>query len=134
MKIGELAKLSGLSASRIRFYEARGLIRQVERLANGYRRYPQQVLPTLRITQCAQHAGFSLEELKFLLPDTTTGEFKHDELLTGLEHKIEQIDVMQLHLEQSKAKLLGLMETIQDRPAGMTCDANAHRVLASLKH
>ncbi|EJM49414.1 putative transcriptional regulator [Pseudomonas sp. GM48] len=29
MKIGELAQQSGLTASRIRFYEAQGLIRQV---------------------------------------------------------------------------------------------------------
>jgi DNA-binding transcriptional MerR regulator len=29
MKIGELAKLSGLTASRIRFYEASGLIQAV---------------------------------------------------------------------------------------------------------
>jgi DNA-binding transcriptional MerR regulator len=134
MKIGELAKLSGLSASRIRFYEARGLIHHVERLANGYRRYPQQVLETLRIIQCAQHAGFSLEELKLLLPDTATGELKRDQLLAGLKHKIEQINLMQLHLAQSKAKLLGLVETIQEGPAGMTCDANNRRVLASLQH
>ena len=39
MNIGELAKQSGLAASRIRFYEAEGLISQVGRQSNGYRRY-----------------------------------------------------------------------------------------------
>lgn len=39
MKIGELAKRSGLTASRIRFYEAAGLITAVERQSNGYRDY-----------------------------------------------------------------------------------------------
>uniref|UniRef100_UPI00300CD8A3 MerR family DNA-binding transcriptional regulator n=1 Tax=Pseudomonas aeruginosa TaxID=287 RepID=UPI00300CD8A3 len=38
MKIGELAKLTGLATSRIRFYEASGLIRS-QRKANGYRDY-----------------------------------------------------------------------------------------------
>jgi DNA-binding transcriptional MerR regulator len=134
MKIGELAQLSGLNPSRIRFYEAQGLIQQVERLANGYRRYPAQVLQTLKIIQCAQQAGFSLEELKLLLPDTVTGEFKHDELVAGLGRKVEQIDAMQLHLAQNKAQLLGLIENIQARPEGMACGENAERVLASLKH
>ncbi|MGE8188567.1 MerR family transcriptional regulator [Pseudomonas sp. NPDC086278] len=134
MKIGELAQLSGLNASRIRFYEAQGLIHQVERLANGYRRYPPQVLQTLKIIQCAQQAGFTLDELKRLLPDTATGEFKHDELLASLERKVGQIEAMQLHLAQSKGQLLGLIENIQARPDGMACDANAERVLASFQH
>ena len=134
MKIGELAQQSGLNASRIRFYEAQGLIRQVERQANGYRRYPPQVLQTLKIIQCAQQAGFSLEELKLLLPDATTGEFNHDELVASLGRKVEQIEAMQLHLAQSKAQLLEVIENIQTRPEGMACGANAERVLASLKH
>jgi DNA-binding transcriptional MerR regulator len=33
MRIGELAKISGLAPSRIRFYEASGLIRSVARKA-----------------------------------------------------------------------------------------------------
>ena len=133
MKIGELAQMSGLSASRIRFYEAQGLIRQVQRQANGYRRYPPQVLQTLQIIQCAQQAGFSLEELKQLLPDTVTGAFKHDELMVSLQRKVEQIEAMQQHLAQSKAQLLELIEKIQARPEGMACDENAERVMASLK-
>ena len=128
MKIGELAQMSGLSASRIRFYEAQGLIRQVQRQANGYRRYPPQVLQTLQIIQCAQQAGFSLEELKQLLPDTVTGAFKHDELLLSLRRKIEQIEAMQLHLAQTKAHLLELVDNIQAKPDGMACEANANPV------
>jgi len=37
MKIGELARRSRLTASRIRFYEAKGLLNAVSRKANGYR-------------------------------------------------------------------------------------------------
>lgn len=134
MKIGELAQMSGLTASRIRFYEAQGLIRQVERSANGYRRYSPQALQTLQIIQCAQQAGFSLEELKQLLPDTVTGAFKHEELMVSLQRKVQQIEAMQQHLAQNKAQLLGLIENIQARPDGMACEDNAQRVLKSLKH
>lgn len=133
MKIGELAQRSGLSASRIRFYEAQGLIRQVERQANGYRRYPSQVLRTLQIIQCAQQSGFTLDELKRLLPDATTGAVDHDEVVGSLQRKIEQIETMQRHLAQNKAQLLELIDNISARPVGMGCEANAERVLASLK-
>ncbi|MEX3776706.1 MerR family transcriptional regulator [Pseudomonas sp. MYb118] len=133
MKIGELAQRSGLSASRIRFYEAQGLIRQVERQANGYRRYPSQVLRTLQIIQCAQQSGFTLDELKRLLPDATTGAVDHDEVVGSLQRKIEQIETMQRHLAQNKAQLLELIDNIGARPDGMGCEANAERVLASLK-
>jgi DNA-binding transcriptional MerR regulator len=134
MKIGELAQLSGLTASRIRFYESQGLIRQVERSANGYRRYSQQALQTLQLIQCAQQAGFSLDELKQLLPDNVTGAFKHDELMAGLHRKVEQIEEMQRHLAQSKAQLLGWIDTIEAKPEGMSCDENAERLMTSFKH
>jgi DNA-binding transcriptional MerR regulator len=133
MKIGELAQLSGLTASRIRFYESQGLIGQVQRLANGYRRYPAQVLQTLQIIQCAQQAGFSLEELKQLLTSPKQGELRHDELVLSLERKLEQIEEMQQHLAQSKAKLLGIIETVKVRPEGIECSENAEQVLARLK-
>ncbi len=65
MKIGELASRTGLAASRIRFYEASGLI-SAQRQANGYRRYPEQAVQTLGIISCAQQAGFSLDEIRRL--------------------------------------------------------------------
>jgi hypothetical protein len=37
MKIGELAERTGLAPSKIRFYEAHGLIAPVQRQANGIR-------------------------------------------------------------------------------------------------
>ena len=39
MRIGDLAKLTGVSASTIRFYEIQGLLPAAARLANGYRDY-----------------------------------------------------------------------------------------------
>ncbi|MCU1752073.1 MerR family transcriptional regulator [Pseudomonas sp. 6D_7.1_Bac1] len=134
MKIGELAQLSGLTASRIRFYESQGLIGRVQRLANGYRRYPAEVVQTLQVIQCAQQAGFSLDELKQLLTSPKLGELRHDELVLSLERKVEQIEEMQQHLAQSKAKLLGVIENVKARPEGMVCSENAERVLATLKH
>jgi DNA-binding transcriptional MerR regulator len=68
MRIGELAQRSGLTASRIRFYETSGLIDAVERNANGYREYTAEAVVTLDIITEAQKAGFSLQEIRSLLP------------------------------------------------------------------
>ncbi|MEG0882624.1 MAG: MerR family DNA-binding transcriptional regulator, partial [Janthinobacterium sp.] len=57
MKIGELAKRSGLAASTIRFYEAKGLLKTVDRQSNGYRDYPLEAVAVLSIISDAQQAG-----------------------------------------------------------------------------
>ena len=111
MNIGELAKQSGLAASRIRFYESEGLISQVGRQANGYRRYSEDALQTLQLIQSAQQAGFTLQELKALMP--APGEHKRDELILALESKVAQIEVMQAQLAHSKAQLLGVIEAVR---------------------
>jgi MerR family transcriptional regulator, redox-sensitive transcriptional activator SoxR len=55
-----------MSASRIRYYETRGLIPAPERLA-GKRRYSGAVFRRLAIIDAAQRVGFSLEEIRDLL-------------------------------------------------------------------
>ncbi|MBV4455957.1 MULTISPECIES: MerR family transcriptional regulator [Pseudomonas] len=131
MNIGELAKQSGLAASRIRFYEAEGLISQVGRQANGYRRYAPEALHTLQLIQSAQQAGFTLQELKALMP--APGEYKREELIDALERKVAQIEQMQAQLAHSKAQLLGVIEVVRAQPEGGACAMGQQQVLASIK-
>lgn len=79
MLIGEIAKQTGLSASRIRFYEAQGLL-SASRHANGYRSYDADALVALNIITSAQDAGFTLEEVRRLLP-TDPSPARRGELL-----------------------------------------------------
>lgn len=66
LAIGEVAERAGMSASRIRFYEARGLLSEPERVA-GKRRYTGDVFRRLAIIDSAQRVGFTLEEIRDLL-------------------------------------------------------------------
>src|SRR6202007_2416114 len=66
LAIGEVAARAGMSASRIRFYEARGLLPEAERMA-GKRRYTDDVFRRLAIIDAAQRVGFTLEEVRDLL-------------------------------------------------------------------
>ena len=79
MKIGELAKRTGLAASRIRFYEKMGLLKMVDREANGYRLYPEEAVLVLELIKSAQEAGFSLEELRHVMPPDLN-QWEHSKL------------------------------------------------------
>ncbi|MDF0732379.1 MerR family DNA-binding protein [Pseudomonas entomophila] len=132
MRIGELARRSGLSASRIRFYESSGLLTVVGRTANGYREYPAEALWILEIIVGAQAAGFSLEEVRSLLP-VTADAWAHGELLDGLKRKVAEIEALQQRLAHSRAQLLVAIETIENRPEGTDCVDNAKALLGRLR-
>jgi MerR family redox-sensitive transcriptional activator SoxR len=66
LAIGEVAERAGMSTSRIRYYEARGLLPEPERAA-GKRRYTEDVFRRLAIIDAAQRVGFTLEEIRDLL-------------------------------------------------------------------
>lgn len=132
MKIGELAKITGLAPSRIRFYEASGLIHSVERKANGYRDYADDAVWVLEMITSAQAAGFTLEQIRHLLPVNTNG-WRHDELLDGLKRKVEEIEALQQRLARNKEQLLLVIDGIQSKPEGMPCADNTQRVLNQLR-
>lgn len=132
MKIGELAQRTGLAASRIRFYESIGLLKLVERQANGYRSYPQEAVLVLNLITTAQQAGFSLDELRTLLPQDLS-QWEHDKLLDTLRGKVRDIEALEQRLAQSKAHLLALIGEIEGKPDDLDCAANARRVLSKIQ-
>ncbi|MFT0634699.1 MerR family transcriptional regulator [Pseudomonas sihuiensis] len=131
MKIGELAQRTGLAASRIRFYESIGLLKLVERQANGYRSYPEQAVLVLNLITTAQQAGFSPDELRTLLPQDLA-QWEHGKLLDTLQAKVKDIEALEQRLAQSKAHLLALIDEIESKPDDIDCATNAKRVLSKM--
>ena len=131
MRIGELAKRSGLAASTIRFYESKGLLNAVSRQTNGYRTYPLEAVAILSIIANAQQTGFTLDEIRQILPDDIA-HWPHDELLQALRKKILDIGSMEVRLAQNKAHLQSLIQLIEAKPEDMLCSDNAVRVLACI--
>lgn len=132
MRIGELAKISGLAPSRIRFYEASGLIRSVARKANGYRDYAPDTEWVLEIITGAQAAGFSLDEIRQLMPMNANG-WQHEQLLSGLKQKVAEIEVLQQRLARNKQQLLQVIKGIEGKPEGMACADNAQVLINRLR-
>ena len=131
MKIGELAKRTGLATSTIRFYESKGLLHAVSRQSNGYREYPLEAVAVLSIIVNAQQTGFTLDEIKQVLPEDLS-HWQHDELISALRKKITDIESMEVKLAQSKAHLMALIQLIDAKPEDMPCEDNAQRVLDTL--
>lgn len=132
MNIGELAKLSGLAQSRIRFYESIGLLKTVDRKPNGYRTYSPDAVLMLELIAAAQKAGFSLDEIRALLPQDLK-QWEHDKLIGALHDKVAEIEALQARLADSKAQLVALITEIEARPDGIDCAANAQRVLSEMQ-
>jgi DNA-binding transcriptional MerR regulator len=128
MRIGELARRSGLSTSRIRFYEAKGLLNVASRKANGYREYPADALMILGIIIGAQRTGFSLDEIRQILP-ADLSNWRRGELMAALLRKIADIEQMEKQLGQSKRQLCALIRKIEGKSDGQGCAENTKRLL-----
>lgn len=131
MKIGELARRSGLAASTLRFYESKGLLTAVDRQSNGYRSYPPEALAVLSIISDAQQAGFSLEEIKQVLPEDMSS-WRHDALMAALRKKIADIESLEVRLARNKAHLLSLIQLIDAKPEDVDCKDNAARIMQGI--
>lgn len=129
MKIGALARETGLSPSRIRYYEAIGLVAGAERARNGYRTYSSDTVQVLRIIIAAQQAGFSLEDIRALVPRADSGGWDHPRLVAGLKRKLMDIEAMQANLAGVHGELASLVERLETGLQDGDCVANARRLL-----
>src|SRR6202789_1395056 len=100
MRIGDLAKLTGVSTSTIRFYEAQGLLPAAARLANGYRDYDRQAVEVVKFVDRARTLGFVLRKVATRLR-SPQGEERKARLQAQLEAKLSELDA---HMEQVRAR------------------------------
>ena len=66
MTIGEVARRAGVRPSALRYYESVGVL-PAPRRVSGRRRYEGEVLELLAVVRIAQHAGFTMSEIRTLL-------------------------------------------------------------------
>jgi DNA-binding transcriptional MerR regulator len=64
MRIGELARRSGLARTALRYYEKAGLLPESARTVSGYRDYDGDTLPRLAFIRAAQAIGLSVAEIR----------------------------------------------------------------------
>lgn len=114
MRIGEIARRSGVAASRIRFYEARGLLPAAQRADNGYRDYPPSMVETLEFIESAQALGFSLREIGNAISATGDATVASGLILPALERKLADVEGHIASSEALRARLIELIATQKD--------------------
>jgi MerR family Zn(II)-responsive transcriptional regulator of zntA len=134
MKIGELAKQSGLSAHTLRFYEKQGLIQASARSESNYRVYSQGDLATARFIKRSREMGFSLEEVEVFLsiradkPAHICKEAKDiaQQKIIDVQQKIEELQQVQVALHKlsdaccggnESAEFCSIIEALEDGSA-----------------
>ena len=93
MRIGELARTTGLAPSAIRFYEEEGLLPTARRLS-GRRVFDQTALDHLTVVRLAKDAGFTLAEIRRLV-----NEFGKNRWRSMAERKLGEVRLAAAHLE-----------------------------------
>ncbi len=101
LKIGQLAKLTGISARNLRFYADSGVFGELPRSPKGYRLFPPEAVHWVRMLRAAQAAGFTLEEVEHLLRalqrDTVPCQHVRQALgekLAALEARLSEIQLL----------------------------------------
>jgi DNA-binding transcriptional MerR regulator len=138
MRIGELARQTGLAPSKIRFYEAEGLIGAVDRKLNGYRQYSDRTKQVLELISLAQQAGFSLAEIRALVPQQgkvpgSKVPGGHERMLAGLRKKLAELEALQNKLTEACAGLKLVIQRIENTPPGGDCFENTEGVLKNFR-
>ena len=115
MKIGELAKASGVPAHTIRFYESKGLMPKVTRGMNGYRVYNEESLERLGRITCAKRLGFTLEDMLTVLAESNPSEgLDHDKLIQQLDTRLDEVETMMKGLMQQREEIVQFKQHLLD--------------------
>lgn len=93
LKIGELAKQTGIAVGTLRYYSDLGLLQPVQRGDNNYRYYSLDASQQVEFIKKAQTLGFTLEEIKQILDVRDRGEKPCNLVQSLLNRKIEQLEL-----------------------------------------
>lgn len=62
--IGEMAKMLGVPASTLRYYDKEGLLPFVARSSGGIRQFRENDIEWLRVIDCMKKAGMSIKDIR----------------------------------------------------------------------
>ena len=92
LKIGEVARETGVGVETLRFYERRGLLGRPSRTEAGYRIYDSSVVEQIAFIKRAQAIGFSLDGITEILNDSVDGKLPCQEVREMARRKLVELD------------------------------------------
>lgn len=107
MRIGAVAKRTGIGIETIRFYERQGLLIEPERQSSGYRQFDEAAIARLNFIMRAKGLGFTLAEIKELLalwfdPVTTCCDVRRraEQKISDIEERVRALQAMKRSLKK----------------------------------
>ena len=94
--IGEMARMLGVTAETIRYYERKNIIRPIHNEESGYRYYTTWDLHMIIRARCYLGFGFTIEETADILQKENIGEI--DDVLSRREEVLQQNIIYQMNL------------------------------------
>jgi DNA-binding transcriptional MerR regulator len=111
LKIGEVAKLSGIGIEALRFYERSGLLGRPERTQSGYRLYVPETLERLDFIKRAQVLGFSLDEIRQIISEKESGQSPCEAVRDIVRIRLQELDE---HMREMRRYRNELAETLAE--------------------
>ncbi|MBV0933959.1 heavy metal-responsive transcriptional regulator [Marinobacterium weihaiense] len=121
LKIGALARRSGLSVEALRYYERRGLIPPPARLPSGYRVFPVETLDRLAFIKRSKELGFTLDEIRDLLELQAHPEADSAGVKQRVEARIDEIERKIEDLQRIQQALRGLSSLCSGQGSTANC-------------
>lgn len=119
MTIGEVARLSGVPITTLRYYESVGLIPPPRR-QGGQRRYEPSILMRLMVIRFGKIAGLSVPDIAAVLDDATPGRPVMKRIV---EAHLVTIDAQVVRLDLARRMLMATLACSCDDVADCTCGA-----------
>ena len=114
LRIGEVARRTGLSVKTIRFYCDEGLLQPKDRSAGGYRLFDEENLAELAIIRALRAMDVSIPELVRILEVRRAGVCNCSVLKDSITAKMESIKLRIDELAAMKDELARLLGSWQD--------------------
>ena len=101
--VGEMAKLLGVAASTLRYYDKEGLLPFVERSSGGIRMFRESDIEWLQVIGCMKKAGMSIKDtidLRLAMFQRQQEALKQQ--MAELQHTMEMVDYKCWYYETAK--------------------------------
>jgi len=134
MKIGEIARRSGIGIETIRYYEREGLLQKPDRRPSGYRQYDESVFQRLDYIRCAKDLGFTLAEIRELLELSFADEICCDSIRQHAQLKLADIESRIRILETMKKSLQRIFKQCSSQGHSENCPLVHRSPLNSSRH
>lgn len=129
LRIGDLARRTGLAVGTLRYYADHGLFGKLSRTGKDYRLFPVEAVEWVRLLLAAQTAGFSLQEIRAMLGVLRQGGVCCQDMRAALTDRLKSVRAQIRELEALAGHLAATLETADGADGPLPCSLASRLVV-----